>query len=113
MFVVVSRTLVGCGQLTGVQTGHRHTGLLRMASTATTWISGPFNWVQGQRSDPADPSPGSFDNISPRTGRLLSQVPRSGQLEINRAVAAARSAFPAWSALSGQWGLLGISREVM
>ena len=111
MFVVVSRCLVGCGQLTGVQTGHQHR-LVRMASTANTWIQGPFNWVQGQRSAPADDGPGFFDNISPRTGRLLSQVPRSGQLEINRAVAAARSAFPAWSALSGQWGLLGLL-EVM
>ena len=108
MFLVVSRGLVGCGQLTGVQTQlHQHTTLVRMASTATPWISGPFNWVQGQRSAPADLSPGLFDNISPRTGRLLSQVPRSGQLEINRAVAAARSAFPAWSALSGQFGCWG------
>jgi len=39
--------------------------------------------------------------VSPRTGRVLSRVARSGQQEINRAVAAARTAFPAWSSLSG------------
>ena len=117
MSVVVSRGLVVC-QLTRGQTGHywRHNRLLaRMASSATTWISGPFNWVQGQRTAPADASPGSFDNVSPRTGRLLAKVPTSGQLEINRAVAAARAAFPAWSALSGQscrcWSARGHCRS--
>ena len=101
MLVVVSRAVVRSGvQLTRVQTGHQHR-VVRMVSTANTWISGPFNWVQGERSAPADVSPGFFDNVSPRTDRLLSKVPRSGDLEINRAVAAARSAFPAWSALSG------------
>ena len=106
--VVSRRSLVRCGvQLTRVQTGHQHR-LARMWSSANThWTSGPFNWVQGQRSAPADPSPDYFDNISPRTGRLLSRVAASGQLEINRAVEAARSAFPAWSALSGQSGCWG------
>ena len=100
MFMVASRALVRC-QLTRVQTVPRHK-LARMASSATTWISGPFNWVQGQRTEPADLSPGLFDNVSPRTGRVLCRVPSSGQLEINRAVAAAREAAPAWAALSGQ-----------
>ena len=106
MSVVVSRGLVLC-QLTRGQTGHSWRNNRMASCSATTWISGPFNWVQGQRTDPADASPGSFDNISPRTGRLLAKVPTSGQLEINRAVAAARAAFPAWSALSGQWGCWG------
>ena len=73
-----------------------------MASTQNTWTSGPFNWVAGERSLPADLSSGHFDNVSPRTGKVLSRVARSGEEEINRAVTTARAAFPAWSSLSGQ-----------
>jgi len=72
-----------------------------MAHRTHTWLSGPFNWVAGERTQPADLSPGCYDNLSPRTGKLLSRVPRSGQEEINRAVDVARAAFPAWSSLSG------------
>ena len=92
---------VAPSQLIRVQTGHWRDAVV-MSCSAHTWTSGPFNWVAGQRSEPADLSQGHFDNVSPRTGRVLSRVARSGQQEINRAVAAARTAFPAWSSLSGQ-----------
>ena len=68
--------------------------------TITTTAQGPFNWVNGARSDPVV-ADGYFDNISPRTGAVLCRVPVSGKEEVDRAVKAARAAFPAWSSLSG------------
>ena len=65
-----------------------------------TSAQGPFNWVAGQRSQPVD-NVGEFDNVSPRTGKLFCKIPSSGKLEVDRAVGAARSAFPGWAAMSG------------
>ena len=64
-----------------------------------SWISGPHNWLDGQRGRPADS--GNFPNLSPRTGGLLCEVTSTGQADVDRAVASARAAFPAWSRLSG------------
>jgi aldehyde dehydrogenase (NAD+) len=63
--------------------------------------------VGGKRCEPLD-SGGAFNNLEPRTGRLLCQVASSGPQEVDRAVAAARAAFPAWAALSGQFSHLFI-----
>jgi len=68
--------------------------------TITTTAGGPFNWINGQRTAPEQPE-GEFDNIEPRTGKVMCRVPISGKEEVDRAVKAAREAFPAWSALSG------------
>ena len=84
-----------------------------MATTNNSWISGPFNWVQGQREAPADLSAGFFDNVSPRTGKVLNRVARSGHAEINRAVAASRAAFPSWSSMSGALSVLISAGSVM
>eukprot|EP00091_Calanus_sinicus_P009964 TRINITY_DN2316_c0_g1_i4.p1 TRINITY_DN2316_c0_g1~~TRINITY_DN2316_c0_g1_i4.p1 ORF type:complete len:195 (-),score=75.02 TRINITY_DN2316_c0_g1_i4:430-945(-) len=65
-----------------------------------TTAQGPFNWVAGQRCQPVD-SVGQFDNVSPRTGKLFCRIPASGKMEVDRAVATARSAFPGWAAMSG------------
>jgi len=72
---------------------------IRKMSTEA-WTKGPYNWVNGRRCDPVDTF-GSFDNIEPRTGQLLCNVPSSGAKEVDRAVKAARTAFPAWSSMSG------------
>ena len=66
-----------------------------------SWISGPHNWLDGQRVKPGDSSPGNFPNLSPRTGGLLCEVPSTGEADIDKAVASARAAFPAWSRMSG------------
>jgi acyl-CoA reductase-like NAD-dependent aldehyde dehydrogenase len=68
--------------------------------TASLAPAGPFNWVAGGPAEPVD-SVGTSANLSPRTGTLLCSVPSSGPLEVERAVAGARAAFPAWAALSG------------
>jgi len=65
-----------------------------------TSFQGPFNWIGGSRVEPED-NIGTFDNVSPRTGKVACVIPSSGVSEINRAVATARAAFPAWAALSG------------
>jgi len=66
----------------------------------TSWTSGPFNWVNGRRCEPIE-SPRCSANLEPRSGKLLASVPISGKTEVDRAVAAARAAFPGWSGLSG------------
>ncbi len=39
----------------------------------------------------------TLDNVTPGTGEVYGTIPRSGPKEVNRAVAAAKRAFPAWS----------------
>merc|ERR1712142_1000861 len=84
-------------------------GLTRQLSRYCTVISrmglnttaqGPYNWVGGQRGDPVDTAH-QFDNVSPRTGTVFCKIPASGKLEVDRAVATARAAFPGWAELSG------------
>merc|ERR1719264_1302489 len=61
---------------------------------------GPFNWINGRRVEPCDDI-GTFDNVEPRSGKVLAKVPSSGPKEVSRAVDAARAAFKEWSALTG------------
>ena len=39
----------------------------------------------------------TLDNVSPGTGKVYGTIPRSGNEEVERAMAAAKRAFPAWS----------------
>src|SRR5262245_30644185 len=41
---------------------------------------------------------GTLDVINPATGRILTATPRANQAQLDQAVAAAKTAFPAWSA---------------
>jgi len=53
------------------------------------------NYIGGQFVAPAN---GKYiDNINPATGRVYSQIPDSDTTDIDAAVAAAKTAFPAWS----------------
>ena len=40
----------------------------------------------------------TLDVINPATGRILTAAPRADQAQLDQAVAAAKTAFPAWSA---------------
>src|SRR5258705_523737 len=51
-------------------------------------------WTKGK-------SDARFDVINPATTARLARVPQAGQADVDAAVAAARTAFPAWSTLSG------------
>merc|ERR1712142_993735 len=73
-------------------------GISRMG--LNTSPEGPFNWVGGKRTLPLDTTH-IFDNVSPRTGTVFCKIPASGKQEVDRAVATAREAFPAWAELSG------------
>jgi aldehyde dehydrogenase (NAD+) len=42
-----------------------------------------------------------FESLNPRDGQPLARIVQCGEAEVNAAVAAANSAFPSWSALSG------------
>ncbi len=44
----------------------------------------------------------TLDVINPATGKVFARCPAAGRADLDRAVAAARRAFPAWSALSFQ-----------
>ncbi len=56
------------------------------------------HWIGGERVASAD----TFDDVSPIDGEVIAQVARGGQQEVDRAVAAAAAAFPAWSRTSPQ-----------
>lgn len=47
----------------------------------------------------AVPGTSSFDVINPATGEAFAQCPKADEAQLNAAVAAAKAAFPAWSAL--------------
>src|SRR5256885_3240574 len=51
-------------------------------------------WTKSKNGD-------GFDVINPATTAPLARVTQAGQAGVDAAVAAARKAFPAWSALSG------------
>jgi malonate-semialdehyde dehydrogenase (acetylating)/methylmalonate-semialdehyde dehydrogenase len=53
------------------------------------------HWIGGQA---VGGGPRFLDVLSPSTGEIISRVPLGGAAEVDQAVAAARRAFPAWSA---------------
>jgi aldehyde dehydrogenase (NAD+) len=56
-----------------------------------------------------------FESINPRDGKPLARLVQCGETEVNAAVAAAKAAFPAWSALTGHSRaryLYAIARQV-
>jgi malonate-semialdehyde dehydrogenase (acetylating)/methylmalonate-semialdehyde dehydrogenase len=70
-----------------------------MATTAPETGKVIGNYVGGQFVD-VDPSRDRLEDRNPATGEVLAQVPLSGAVEVEAAVAAARAAFPAWRATS-------------
>ena len=54
------------------------------------------NYLAGQWIDPENH--GTLDVENPSTTELIARVPLSTAAEVDRAVAAARTAFPEWSA---------------
>ena len=54
-----------------------------------------MNLIGGELTGPEDGR--WLDNIEPATGLVFSQIPRSNQSDVERAVQAAQRAFPAWS----------------
>lgn len=54
------------------------------------------HWIAGERVS----SERTFDDVSPVDETVIARVAAGGAEEVDRAVAAARAAFPAWSALS-------------
>ena len=53
------------------------------------------HWIGGRRAGSA----GTFTDVSPIDGQPLAQVAAGGAPEVDRAVAAARQAFPGWAAM--------------
>ena len=53
------------------------------------------HWIGGERVASAD----TFDDVSPIDGQVIARVSRGGSAEADAAVAAARTAFPAWAAM--------------
>ena len=67
-----------------------------MSATATRLLE---NYVGG-RWTPAAAATGELDVTNPATAETLARVPLSGEADLDRAVAAARAALPAWRAVS-------------
>ena len=57
-----------------------------------------LNWIDGAEKGAADGS--LFNNLSPATGKLLCQAVGSRQADVEKAVASARNAYPAWSGMT-------------
>src|SRR5690349_17588216 len=55
-----------------------------------------LNFIDGRLEPAAD----WLDGVDPATGKVYARVASSGAAEVDRAVAAAVRAFPAWAALS-------------
>ncbi len=53
------------------------------------------HWIDGERVASQD----TFEDVSPLDGQVIAHVSRAGQAEVDAAVAAAKTAFPAWAAL--------------
>ncbi len=58
------------------------------------------NYIDGAQVEPA--AGGHFDNLEPATGRVIARVPDSTAEDADRAVAAAKKAFPAWAQTPAQ-----------
>lgn len=59
-----------------------------------------LNYINGEFVEPV--SGKYLDNIAPATGKISGKIPASGEADCDRAYAAARDAFPAWSAMPAQ-----------
>jgi aldehyde dehydrogenase (NAD+) len=57
-------------------------------------MSAARNYIGGTWTD----GPGAIERLDPATGEVIGTAPRSGQAEIDAAVAAAKAAYPAWRA---------------
>ena len=71
------------------------------------------NYIGGQYHDPVEG--GWIDNVNPATGEVYASIARSTAADVERAVSAAREAFPAWSALTAKRRseiLMAISRGI-
>ncbi len=55
------------------------------------WIGG--KWVEAESGQ-------TFATFNPATGEEIARIPRAGQTEVDKAVAAARQAFPVWSRMT-------------
>ena len=70
---------------------------------ALAWLEGhprtmrPF--INGEFASFMDET--HFESINPRDGKPLARLVQCGETEVNAAVAAAKAAFPSWSALTG------------
>lgn len=57
-----------------------------------------YNYIQGELIEPLNRS--YLDNINPALGEVYSLVPDSDHADVQRAVDAAKSAFPAWASMA-------------
>lgn len=53
-------------------------------------------WINGKWCDGSE---GVLDIENPATGEIIAQVAKAGAPDVAKAVAAAKAAFPAWSAM--------------
>ncbi|XP_018007125.1 4-trimethylaminobutyraldehyde dehydrogenase A [Hyalella azteca] len=66
----------------------------------TTTFTGPWNYVRGQRCNPATVDGRVIKVLEPATGGVLCEVPTSDAAAVDDAVTCAHAALPAWRQLS-------------
>lgn len=57
-----------------------------------------LNWIDGAEKGAADGA--LFNNLSPATGKMLCQAVGSNQTDVEKAVASAKNAYPAWAGMT-------------
>jgi aldehyde dehydrogenase family 9 protein A1 len=62
---------------------------------------GPYNWISNARVLPLGTNIPEFEDLEPKSGKVLAKIPESREDEVNRAVEAAKSAFVPWSQMTG------------
>ena len=62
---------------------------------------GPYNWINNTRVVPLGSNLQVFEDLEPKSGKVLAKIPESGEEEVNRAVEAAKAAFITWSQKTG------------
>ena len=74
------------------------------AAAAQAWLDAHERrmrlWIGGRWVEPA--SGEYFDTVNPANGKPLAAIAQAGDAEVDAAVRAARTAFPAWRALAAE-----------
>ena len=79
----------------------KHFSLSSNMAKYSLTAEGPYNWINNARVLPIGSNITTFDDLEPKSSKILAKIPESGQDEVNRAVEAAKAAFQSWKEKTG------------
>jgi len=83
------------------RTPSKHFSLSSNMAKYSLKAEGPYNWINNARVLPVGANIKTFDDLEPKSSKVLAKIPESGQDEVNRAVEAAKAAFQSWKGKTG------------